>query len=159
MQTHIPLLSEVLLDADSDPLQSRLPLVWRLVQLALKPLDVLQEEEGAEEDTFRDPLQNSSGCQWNHYWGPHRQQLGDGIRLGAANAAVARPHDAPPAAGDGVRLLAAVRPCRHHPPVVARPRGQGLVCKEVPLAEAGNADGGLQDDLRGERGAELDVTF
>lgn len=43
VQTHIPLLSEVLLDADADPLQSRLPLVWCLAQLALQPLDVLQE--------------------------------------------------------------------------------------------------------------------
>lgn len=44
--THVPLLSEVLLDADADPLQSRLPLVRRLVQLALQPLDVLQEVKG-----------------------------------------------------------------------------------------------------------------
>lgn len=78
----------------------------------------------------------------------HSQKFGDGVRLGVANAAVARPHDPPLAVGDGVRLFRAVRLHSRHPPVVARPRGQSLICEEVPFAQAGDADGGLQDHLR-----------
>lgn len=64
-----------------------------------------------------------------------------------ANVAVARPHDPPLAVGDGVRLLGAVRLHSRHPPVVARPRGQSLIGEEVPFAQAGDADGRLQDHL------------
>lgn len=64
-----------------------------------------------------------------------------------ANAAVARPHDPPPAVGDGVALFRAVRLHSRHPPVVTRPRGQSLVCEEVPLVQVGDADGRLQGHL------------
>lgn len=68
-----------------------------------------------------------------------------------ANAAVARPHDPPLAVGDGVRLFRAGRLYSCHPPVVTRPRGQSLICEEVPFFQAGNADGRLQDHLRSKR--------
>lgn len=88
-------------------------------------------------------LQRRSGKQTSH-----SQELGDGVGLGAAHTAVTRPHDPSLAVRHGVRLLCAVHPGRHHPPVVTRPRGQSLVCEEVPFVEAGNADGGLQDHLQ-----------
>ena len=80
--------------------------------------------------------------------GSYRQELGDGVGLSAAHAAVTRPDDPPLAVGDGVRLLRALRPHRHHPPVVTRPRGQSLVREEVPLVQAGDPGGRLQDHLQ-----------
>lgn len=80
----------------------------------------------------------------------YSEEFGDGIRLGAAHAAVTRPHDPPLTVGDGVRLLRAVQPHSHHPPVVTRPRGQSLIREEVPFAQAGDADRRLQDRLHGE---------
>lgn len=77
----------------------------------------------------------------------HSQKFGDGVRLGVANAAVARPHNPPLAVGDGARLFRAVRLHSRHPPVVTRPRGQSLICEEVPFVQAGDADGRLQDHL------------
>lgn len=78
----------------------------------------------------------------------YSQEFGDGVRLGVADAAVARPHDPPLAVGGGVRHLGGVRLHGRHPPVVTRPRGQSLICEEVPFVQAGDADGGLQDHLR-----------
>lgn len=41
--SYVAFLCEVLLDADPDPLQGRLPLLGSLVELGLQPLDVLQD--------------------------------------------------------------------------------------------------------------------
>lgn len=86
---------------------------------------------------------------WTFWWQTsYSEELGDSVRLGAAHAAVTRPHDPPLAVGDGVRLLRAVRPHSHHPPVVTRPRGQSLIREEVPFIQAGDADGRLQGHLQ-----------
>lgn len=78
----------------------------------------------------------------------YSEKFGDGVRLGVAHAAVTRPNDTPLTVGGGVRLLRALPPHGHHPPVVAGPRGQRLLQEEVPFGQAGDADTGLQDHLR-----------
>lgn len=78
----------------------------------------------------------------------YSEKFGDGVRLGVAHAAVTRPNDPPLTAGRGVRLLRALRPHGHHPPVVTGPRGQCLLQEEGPFSQAGDADAGLQDHLR-----------
>lgn len=141
-QTHSSFLRQVLLNADPDSLQGGLPVLRSLVQLTLQPLDVLQAAPTTSVTRGQANAANLSQSE-----STHGQQFGDGVRLGVADAAVARPHDPPFAVGDGVRLLRAVQLHRRHPPVVTGPRGQGLIREEVPFAQAGDADGGLQDHL------------
>lgn len=80
--------------------------------------------------------------------GSHSEEFGDGVRLGAAHAAVTWPHDPPLAVGDGFSLLWALQPHSHHPPVVTWPGRQSLICEVVPFIQAGDADGRLQDHLQ-----------
>lgn len=78
----------------------------------------------------------------------YSEEFGDGVRLGTAHAAVTRPDDPPLTVGHGVRLLRALQPHSHRVPVVTWARGQSLICEEVPLPQAGDADQRLQDRLQ-----------
>lgn len=144
-KTHVSFLCEVVLNAESDSLQSGVPFFRGLVQLALQPLDVLASRKDGKHNTCvqKQTEQTSHLSQKSFY----RQEFGDGVRLGAAHAAVTRPYDPPLAVGDGVCLLRAVQPNGHHPPVKTRPRGQSLIREEVPFFQVGDAVGRLQDHL------------
>lgn len=149
-KTHISFLLEVFLNADSDSLQSCLPFLRSLAQLALQPLNVLQHHKqpaktiNATHETGTNRIELDVKVLVT---GSYSEEFGDSIRLGTAHAAVARPDNPPFTVGDGVRLLRALQPHSHHPPVVTRPRGESLICEEVPLCQAGDADGRLQDHL------------
>ena len=78
----------------------------------------------------------------------YSEKFGDGVRLGMAHVTVTRPNNPPLTVGDGVRLLWALWPHGHHPPVVDRPSWQTLFNEEVPLTQAGDADRRLQDHLQ-----------
>ena len=144
-KTHVSLLREVVLDAEADSLQSGVPFLRGLIQLALKPLDVLGSGKDDKHNTCvqRQTGSTSRASQKGFY----RQEFGDGVRLCAAHAAVTRPHDPPLAVGECVCLLRAVQPNGHHPPVKTRPRGQSLIREKVPFSQVGDAVGGLQDHL------------
>lgn len=143
-KTHISFLCEVFLNADSDSLQSCLPFFRGLVQLSLQLPDVLQPRKMT--NVMHDTKTNRTKLKIR-VTNTYSQEFGDGVRLSAAHAAVTRPHDPPLTVGDSVRLLWAVQPHSHHPPVVTRPRGQSLICEEVPFVQAGDANRRLQDHL------------
>lgn len=156
-KTHISFLLEVFLNAESDSLQSCLPLLRSLVQLSLQPLNVLQHQQQPTEtinatyDTRTNRIKLEIKVSFTN---SYSEEFGDSIRLGSAHAAVTRPNDPPLTVGDGVRFLWALQPHSHHPPVVTWPRGQSLICEEVPFTQAGDADRRLQDHLQNRKGIE-----